>query len=149
MKTTISRVILEEGMDLCEEIATICNEQILKNGRLEKNNKEIWGRILHKYNNWDWARAVGIMRELMDTHPEMFDARQDEAVLTADLILSRNWERGGKLGRILDTKQHKFDEWRLVMTIREVWNKAQGVDIPNDDKSKQKNLSTPKLFDIQ
>jgi hypothetical protein len=89
------------------------------------------------------------MRELMDTHPEMFDARQDEAVLTADLILSRNWERGGKEGRILDTKQHKFDEWRLVMTIREVWNKAQGVDIPNDDKSKQKNLSTPKLFDIQ
>ena len=149
MKTTISRVILEEGMDICQAIAETCNEQIQASGQLQKNNKMIWGTILHKYNNWDWARAVGIMRELMETHPEMFDARQEEAVLTADLILCKHWDQGGKLGRILDTKQHKFDEWRLLMTIREVWNKAQGVNIPNDNQSKTPKQPKPNLFEIQ
>lgn len=149
MKTTISKVILEEGMDICQSIAETCNEEIYANGQLQKNNKMIWGTILHKYNNWDWARAVGIMRELMETHPEMFDARQEEAVLTADVILSKHWEQGGKLGRILDTKAHKFDEWRLLMTIREVWNKACGIDVPNDNATKRPLQPKPNLFEIQ
>lgn len=149
MKTTISKVILEEGMDICQNIATTCNEEIIKSGRLQKNNKIIWGTILHKYNNWDWVRAVGVMRELMDTHPEMFDSRQEEAVLTADLVLSKHWDQGGAEGRILDTKAHKFDEWRLLMTIREVWNKATGTVLPNDDTSMQPKQSKPNLFDIQ
>ena len=148
MKSTIAKVILEEGMDNCQTIATVCNEEILKGGKLQKNNGRLWGEILHKFNNRDWATAVGVMRELMDTHPNLFDSRQEDAVLTADVILSKNWADGEEKGRILDTKAHKYDAWRLLMAIREVWNKAGGIDIPNDDTAKQQEPK-PNLFEIQ
>jgi len=35
------------------------------------------------------------------------------------------------LHRIMDTKPHKTKAWRVAMSIREIVNALNGVDIPN------------------
>jgi len=157
MKTTHDKVWMEEGLDLWQGAATALNEEILQGGQLQKNNRRIWDTILHNWNNYDYVRVIALMRLLMETNPEMFAGRNEEAVLTADMILGKHWDRPtgkknptwGPDGRVLDQPEFKHDAWKLIMAMREVWNKAQGIDIPNDDTSKTKTTNKPNLFDTQ
>jgi hypothetical protein len=143
MKTTIEKYWIDEGIDLWYEVAHALNEEILKQGKLQKNNKLIWGTILHKWNNLDYAKVLGVMRELMDKHPEMFSGNNDSAVLAAEIILRNNWNRPtgkekmwGPDARCLDQPEFKYDAWKLIMAMREVWNKCCDINIVNDDASK-------------
>jgi hypothetical protein len=145
MKPVIQQHIQEEGIRLWEEIARALNGEILLNGRLQKNNAYIWGQFLHRWRNLEYAQVLGVMRELMDTNPELFKSFHESAVLTAEQVLIRNWDKPtGKdkvysaEGRILDQRAHKEVAWKLIMTMREVWNKIHDMDIANDDSARMK-----------
>ncbi len=148
---------MEDGLDLWQYAAESLNEEIRANGQLQKNNRRIWDTILHNWNNRDYVRVIALMRLLMETNPELFSGNNEESIITADLILGKHWNTPtgkqklwGDDGRVLDQRDFKHDAWKLIMAMREVWNKAQGIDLPNDNASKVKaTKQKPTLFDIQ
>jgi hypothetical protein len=140
---------LSEGIDLWGGLANWLNEEILKAGKLQKNNHPLWNGYLHEWANREYAKVLAAMRDLMEQQPELFRPFHENAILRAETILHKNWE--SEDNRVLDTKKYKTDAWALIMAMREVWNKAGNIDLPNEDSSrrKPKDNEPPNLFDLE
>jgi len=136
MKPVIQTHILEEGVKHWSDMAKALNEEILEHGEIQKNNKTIWDNYLHQWTNWEYATVLGVMRDLMDSNPEYFRGNHESAILTAETVLMRNWE--SEKDRVLDQRRFKEVAWKLIMTMREVWNRVQGIDLPNSDQSRRR-----------
>jgi hypothetical protein len=155
MKTTLDRHWTEQGIELWSQVAELLNDEIRRGGKVSRNNRRIWDTLLHRWTNLEWAAVIAVMRDCMDTNPELFKGYHETAVLTADMTLTRYWDTPtgksktwGPQGRILDQPEHKALAWQTLMAMREIWNKIQGVDLPNDNSSQEQNkITIPKLFD--
>jgi hypothetical protein len=138
-----------EGIELWGGLANWLNEEIRKTGQLQKNNHPLWDEYLHEWANREYAKVLSAMRDLMEQHPEMFKGFHEDAILNAEMILHKNWE--SEDNRVLDTKKYKTDAWKLIMTMREVWNKAIGIDLPNEDASRivqKQEIHRTELFEF-
>lgn len=157
MKTTLDKVWMDEGTALWQSVAESLNEEIRLKGKLQKNNRRIWDTILHNWDNEDYVKVIALMRLVMETNPEAFTGFNETAVIGADIILGKNWDKPtgkknltwGKDGRVLDLPEFKHDAWKLIMSMREVWNKLDGIDLPNEDASITPKQSKPNLFDTE
>lgn len=134
----------ENSLDLWSKLANDLNNIILSSGEIQINNNYIWQTYLHKMTNEDWKGLLAAMCELYSTHPKYIDLNAEKSLKqTIETVL--RWEYHHN--RCLDTKKHKKTAWRMMMTLREVWNRVNDIDIPNSDKSKVKsNFNT--LFEI-
>jgi hypothetical protein len=84
------------------------------------------------------------LNELIRIQPQLFSSFHYDALNEAERILSKNWL--GEHARIMDTKQYKPQSWKLLMTIREVYNKANDIDLDNADSSKNSKPNPPDIF---
>jgi hypothetical protein len=145
----------EQGIDLWYDTASMLNEIIRESGKIQKDNPKIWTGHLHQESNEDWLLKLAVMYDLYEQHPEFFDEFHTDAMIHAAKILEAAIESGKS--RALDRKDSKYAAWKLLMTLREVWNKACGINLPNTDISKRKRSPNepiiPKpaveLFDYQ
>lgn len=124
------------------KVSETLNNQILANGQLTKNNTTIW-QTLHAMDNDIWLlylRGIKIIdREFGHIVPM-------DTVATV-LELERALERYGDLSTSNNlltphktrTNGHNYKgkAWKMVLQGREVWCKAMGIDLPNDDTSKR------------
>lgn len=136
----------EQGITLWGDISETLNGMIRSNGQIQINNETIWGEYLHKWNNEEWALVLAVLRDLMEAEPGLFKSFHENAVLEAETVLIKYWNEHA---RVLDKRAHKKKAWKLLMTMREVWNKARGLDIPNEDSSKITTKVKQDLFEIQ
>lgn len=133
------------------KVSELLNTQIRQSGKLQKNNKNIWN-TLHSMDNDIWAMYLrGI--KIVDKE---FGHLVDMETIATVLELERNLERYGDLSTSNNlltphktrTNGHNYKgkAWKMVNQGREVWCKAMGLDLPNDDSSKH----SPKdeLFDF-
>ena len=135
MKPVIQQHIVEQGIEFWGDLAEALNNEIYQHGEIQKNNKNIWDNYLHKWTNWEYACVLGVLRELMDTNPEFFRGNHESAVLAAEQILCKNWE--SPKDRTLDKRVYKDTAWKLIMTMREVWNRANDKSVPNSDQGRR------------
>jgi hypothetical protein len=118
---------LEQGVELWDLIATQLNDIIKLDGELHIDDARIWDQYLHKWHNEDWMLLVQAAYKLFEQHPDLFKPFHKAAL--EDAILALSMSKGNT--RVLDTKKNKGVEWKMIMMLREVWNAAQGVYIPN------------------
>lgn len=134
---------LESGVELWDQIATLLNTIIKEDGELAIDDKRIWDGFLHRWTNEEWMLLVQAAYKLFEQHPDLFKPFHKAAL--EDTILALANSKGNT--RTLDTRKNKPVEWKMIMMLREVWNAAQGVYIPNQpQKSNVVNIKPATTF---
>ena len=130
---------LENRITLIVKIAQHLNNQIQLAGAIKPNNKGIWQAILHNLTNEQWHAILETLEELMNKNPTIGNLGHLNTVETGLQILKK-YEL---YDRCLDMKNHTANNkpiaWKCLMTIREVYNSACGIDLPNADSSRTTN----------
>lgn len=119
----------ESALDEWQAISEFLNDWIKNNGEIQPNNHELWKEFLHRWDNQDWQEIIDAVGELYKRYPEYFQEFHKRAIAQAIVILIEH----SSTKRVMDRKKHKRVAWKMIMTLREVWNAAQGIDIPNED----------------
>lgn len=128
------------GVELWSDITATLNEIIETTGKkIDINNTKIWKEYLHTWDNNDWQDIFSAVEAVLFQRPDIFKKyhikNYEEALMVLKLGL-------GLSDRVLDKKQNKKHAWAMIMTLREVLNTLNGVDLPNDDKPRR---SKPKV----
>jgi len=124
------------------KVSELLNNQITAHGKLQKNNKTVWN-TLHAMDNDIWAMYL---RGIKIIDKEFGHLVSMDTIATV-LELERNLERYAHISTSNNlltpyktrTNGHNYKgkAWKMVNQGREVWCKAMGIDLPNDDSSKQ------------
>ncbi len=130
---------LENRITLIVKIAQHLNNQIQLAGAIKPNNKGIWQAILHNLTNEQWRAILSTLEELMNKNPTIGNLGHLNTVETG----LRTLKKYELYDRCLDMKNHTANNkpiaWKCLMTIREVYNSACGIDLPNADSSRTTN----------
>lgn len=118
---------LERGIERWAEASKFLNQIVQEQGTIEINNHSIWNGILHDWDNEDWRLVLEAVGDLLVNHKGFFRPHHKEAFMNATKVLM---DRGHEHGRILDTKPYKGVEWRMLMTLRELWNMCNDQYLP-------------------
>ena len=116
---------LEHGLDLWQEMAELQNTIIARDGNVKKDDPRIWQGYLHKWNNTEWILILEAALLLKQQHPELFKSFHVDALNEAIKALLAGEEDSD---RVLDKKAHKAKAWKMIMTMREVWNNAANAE---------------------
>lgn len=123
---------LEAGITLWSTAATTLNDIVYTTGTINKNNRKIWDGFLHSWDNTEWLLVLEALWHLKTEHPELFTRSDVDALKRASESLAKGIELGQT--RVMD-QSHKLNDnksraWRILMVSREVWNRAQGTEVP-------------------
>ena len=121
-------MIRESALAEWHSIATFLNDYIREHGQIQINNNELWREYLHRWDNQDWTEIIETVAELHKKYPEYFHKFHKDAIAAAITILIEHSDTK----RVMDRKQHKKIAWKMIMTMRETWNAATGIDLPNE-----------------
>jgi hypothetical protein len=136
---------IERGLILWQEIAEQLNTIVEDEGTIEKDDARIWQNYLHKWGNHDWIRVLLVMEQLNERNPEFFKSYHEDAYVTAREILIK---QAHNTERVMDRKPNKRFAWKMIMTMREVWNAANGIKLPlGPARTKPKGPPPPELFE--
>ena len=121
----------ETAADMLADITQYLNEIIRRTGKqIDINNHALWDRYFHSWTNQDWDVMLSALEALVETMPDLFKPWHKRNIQEARSA----WHaQKNSNDRILDSKKHKRKAWACVMTIREIVNAVNGVDIPNED----------------
>lgn len=139
---------LEHGLDLWQEMAELQNQIIERDGKIEKNDPRLWQGYLHKWDNTEWILVLEAVLQLKQQHPELFKNFHEDALNQAIKALLAGEEESD---RVLDKKANKAKAWKMIMTMREVWNNAQNAEAKKPVKAERLTASTQfsGLFEFQ
>lgn len=130
---------LENRITLIVKIAQHLNNQILLAGAIKPNNRLIWQTVLHNLTNEQWHAILSTLEELMNKNPTVGNLGHLNTVETG----LRTLKKYELYDRCLDMRNHTANNkpiaWKCLMTIREVYNSACGIDLPNADSSRNTN----------
>jgi len=121
----------ETATDLLVEITQYLNDIIRTTGKaIDINNHALWNKYFHKWTNQDWDHMLTALEALVETTPDLFRPWHKRNIQEARTA----WHaQKNSNDRILDSKRHKRKAWACVMTIREIVNAVNEVDLPNED----------------
>jgi hypothetical protein len=118
--------ITHPGVDRMVDLQKRLNKIILEtNAAIQRDNTQLWQEFFHSQSNEDWDEMISALEIL---------AEQNDFNLKAYQIANIKSARSALLGgqrRALDRPANKAKAWSLAMSIREICNAIQGVDIPN------------------
>lgn len=130
----------ELSTEIAYRITAMLNHEIETNGEIKTNNTVIWQGFLHKMDNEVWEGIVDLWEQLSEQHPHLFKHHDERNIADARRVLDKY---SNYYDKVLDMRNrhvdHKKIAWRLLMTTREVWNRACDIHLPNDNKSKVLN----------
>lgn len=135
----MAQLKLETSIAVIEAIAEMLNTEIRKTGEIQINNSTIWDGYLHQMHNEDWRGILETMNNLAGQHPELFTLQNLEAIRDGIALLDKFDQY---YDRVMDMRNRhvsaKKTAWKCIMSIREVYCKANGIYLPNSDESKVK-----------
>lgn len=135
-------MINESALAEWHAITNFLNDWIKKNGKIEPNNHELWREYLHRWDNQDWTEILQTVAKLHERYPEYFQRFHRDAVMAAVSVLLEH----GDTKRVMDRKEHKKIAWKAIMTMREVWNAACDIYLPNEHQPKS---NFDKIYQIE
>jgi hypothetical protein len=135
----MAQLKLETSIAVIEAIAEMLNTEIRKNGEIQINNSTIWDGYLHQMHNEDWRGILATMNTLAEQHPELFTLQNLEAIRDGIALLDKFDQY---YDRVMDMRNRhvsaKKTAWKCIMSIREVYCKANGIYLPNSNESQVK-----------
>jgi hypothetical protein len=121
------------GIDLWASVTKTLNDIILEEREISIDDRRIWNGYLHRWTNEDWEAILTAVYQLYQEHPEFFKPFHKEGIEAAILTLLNNEHQSH---RVLDQKAHKKTAWKLIMSLREIWNSANDIFLPNQPSMK-------------
>lgn len=125
------------SVDIACKITALLNDEILKSGEIQINNKAIWDGMLHRMDNEIWRGILEMFEELNQQHGHMLTI-QDQKNITDALHLLNKF--AAHYDRVLDMKNRHVDAkktaWRALMSTREIICRCWGLDLPNSNNSR-------------
>ena len=132
----------DNSLVIFKKVSEMLNSQIEQHGKLQKNNKEIW-RHLHEMDNGIWSLYCHGIKLVEQEFPHCVDMATLKSVIDCEQTINRYGDLSTS-GNILTpyktrTNGHNYKgkAWKLINQGRETWNRAMGIDLPNDDSSKR------------
>jgi oligoendopeptidase F len=122
---------LVNGVKNCEAITDLLNGIIKDTGKaIDIDNQKIWSGFLHQreVDNEFWEQTLDAMEMLVREVPRKFKPFNREAVYNAREALK---SFSSNHPRCMDQKENKGKTWKLIMTVREVINAINEIEIPN------------------
>lgn len=138
----ISRNFLQSGLERWQDIAEALNTIIREEGEITINDPRIWQGYLHSWNNEDWLLVLNAVEGLLEQHPELFKSYHEDAFISARDVLTKHFNTHD---RVLDKKPYKRHAWKMIMTLREIWNRCHDRYIPNGTATRTTNVNRSKL----
>ena len=130
----------ELSIEIVYRIAAMLNLEIETNGEIKINNKTIWSGFLHQMENEVWYGIIDVLETVGKQHPHLLKQWDERNIQEAKQALDKF---SPYYDQVLDMRNrhtnHKKLAWRLLMTTREVWNRACDIHLPNSDKSRVLN----------
>jgi len=118
------------GFDKWTAMAKLLNDIIIDtNEGIQKDNVTIWQGHLHQYSNDDWDNMLSVLEAAYEEDATMFRDYDVTNINNARYELNKGI--AGNISRALDKKNTKRYAWAVLMTMREVYNRFKGLDIPN------------------
>lgn len=119
---------IESGIDTWADIAHTLNRIIETSGPIDINNKTIWDGYLHQWSNKHWLEMLSALGVLLEQYPQM-----------AQPFHHRAWEQARDAylkhcdtdPRCMDSKENKKYAWRVIMSLREIYNTVNNINLPN------------------
>jgi hypothetical protein len=133
---------LDKGLDLWQEVAFTLNKIIKEEGSIDINNTTIWKKYLNTWENEEWELVLTAVATLYEQYPELFKRFHVEAFKESARALVKHMD---STDRVLDKRLFKKTAWKMLMTMRELWNaghEAKGLV----DKSARKLSEFENLF---
>lgn len=125
------------SVDIACRITKILNDEILKSGQIQINNKTIWDGMLHKMDNSVWRGILEMLTELNEQSPGMLTLQDLRNIQDALKLLDKFEDY---YDSVLDMKNRHVDAkkvaWKTLMSTREIICRCWDLNLPNDDKSK-------------
>lgn len=116
----------QRGAVLWEAVAKKLNDIIVTTQQaIDINNREIWDGILHAWTNADWEDVLAMVMYTCRLNPDIATDFNMTALLNARMVLDKGGERA------LDRKATKRHAWAALMSLREMYNKLEGIKIAN------------------
>lgn len=131
--TTKEKNILR-GVDNLKMITALLNGIIQESGKIDINNKMIWQGFLHQpeIDNQFWEDSLMALEWLMECAPEDFTATNKAQIWDARSAFDQYKHLNPRVwDSKVQGKSQKGYAWKTIMTAREVINKINGQDIPN------------------
>lgn len=122
-----------------EKVVVLLNDCVRQTGDIPKNNKQLWGEHLHKWDHLMMLHIIAVLDLCRQQEPDLFTLDQDthlskiiDKVYEGMEINKKEVHYWGKIKtrNLLDKKENKGDYWKFVMHLREVWNKIHGAPLP-------------------
>ena len=136
----MSQLTTAQSCQLIQKIAEHLNTIIALTGSIKPNNRELWRGVLHELDNHHWQGMTLTLMKLQQQQPHIGALKHSIALEECQNILTKY---GHKYDRIMDQKNYRFNHkpiaWKCLMTIRELYNAACDIDLPNNDSSKEVN----------
>ena len=122
---------LVNGVKNCEAITDLLNGIITDTGKaIDIDNQMIWKGFLHQREDDKefWEDTIQAMEMLERECRAKFKGFNHEALWGAREALDTN---KSKHPRCMDQAPNKGKTWKLIMSIREVINAINDLDLPN------------------
>ena len=158
-KITTSPLKDNHYVDKWYEIANYLNNKIILEGEIAINQRDIWKRYLHEFTNEDWIYFCDLISLITDhnfrytlqnNRDALIDALtklQDPVLYSQQRWLNNMGATKQEIKNVLDipnkgksVSSTKSTAWKMLMSMREIWNKICGIDLPNNDSSKGKSI---------
>lgn len=142
----------EYAVDLWQKIAERLNNEINTKGKFQRNRHKLWKDVLHRLDNNEWMHLIAALELAYQEDSTLFnnlnvDGLKDAIDLFNDEQEWNYWQNYNdlhpdkELASIFDIQEsskrlsNKGKMWKFMWALREVWNEARGIYLPNEDSS--------------
>jgi hypothetical protein len=137
-KTPEIQQAIQEGQELWQALVEVQNAIIKEEDKIKRDDKRIWSPFAHKWDNTDWVKILLALKEA-DREHGLLGTEADHIEIIQN-VLTKYWDYDD---RILDKRDdtHKAKTWKMMMMMREIWNRIYKIDIKNDTRISKKSDS--------
>lgn len=127
---------LLNGIEIIDRWTDVLNDICRAEGGIERDDTaRIWDPWLHQLTTQEWEDIWYALDTLRSRSPMIFkNADLDTLMVTRNILDSKD---ARLKNRVMDTRDYKRYAWRQMTSMREVVNRYNDINIPNNPPSKR------------
>ena len=113
---------IEEGFKIWEECSIHQNNHYDNCNTILPSSK-LWQLYLNKWSSYEWACIVIALEETLEIKPDLFEPYHIDTIESMKKVLLNDNDPMALF------KNHKKLIWKMIMIMREIWNKMNNIKI--------------------
>jgi len=136
---------IAEGKILWEQAVITQNDIINTEGSILRDDKRIWDSYLHTWNNDDWLKILLALKDA-DREHSLYQTELDHIHKIQKILI----DYYDMYPRVLDKRDRQMNNkslaWKMIMIMREAWNRIHQIEIKNQARISKKTDSVKNLY---